>query len=55
MKDAAGKIQREGKIGSTRHELDVWIKTLPQPRTIAMEATIFTGGFTIICFPMQRR
>jgi hypothetical protein len=33
----------EGKIGSTRRELDAWIGTLPQPRTIAMEATIFTG------------
>src|SRR5215469_7153151 len=28
---------------STRSELDVWVKTLPQPRMIAMEATIFTG------------
>ena len=26
-----------------RHELDGWIETLPQPRMIAMEATIFTG------------
>jgi hypothetical protein len=24
-------------------ELDAWIKTLPQPRMMAMEATIFTG------------
>jgi transposase len=43
VKDAAGKIYQEGKIGSTRRELDAWVKTLPQPRTIAMEATIFTG------------
>ena len=43
VKDAAGKIHQEGKVGSTRRELDAWIKTLPQPRTIAMEATIFTG------------
>jgi hypothetical protein len=43
VKDAAGHVHREGKIGSTRRELDAWIKTLPQPRTIAMEATIFTG------------
>src|ERR1039457_198150 len=43
VKDAAGKIHQEGKIGSTRRELDSWIKTLPQPRMIAMEATIFTG------------
>jgi transposase len=43
VKDAAGRVYREGKIGSTRYELDAWIKTLPQPRMIAMEATIFTG------------
>jgi transposase len=43
VKDAAGKIHSEGKIGSTRRELDAWIKTLPQPRMMAMEATIFTG------------
>jgi len=43
VKDVAGKIHSEGKIGSTRRELDAWITTLPQPRMIAMEATIFTG------------
>jgi transposase len=43
VKDAAGHVHREGKIGSTRRELDAWIKTLPEPRMIAMEATIFTG------------
>ena len=43
VKDAAGCVHMEGKIGSTRRELDAWIRTLPQPRTIAMEATIFTG------------
>jgi transposase len=43
VKDAAGHVHREGKVGSTRRELDAWIKTLPQPRMIAMEATIFTG------------
>ena len=31
VKDASGQIHREGKIGSTRCELDSWIKTLPQP------------------------
>src|SRR6202042_2916100 len=29
--------------GSTRYELDAWINTLPQPRMMAMEATIFSG------------
>src|SRR5579863_2690545 len=43
VKDVAGHVHREGKIGSTRRELDAWVKTLPQPRMIAMEATIFTG------------
>jgi len=43
VKDAAGHVNSEGKIGSTRRELDAWIKTLPQLRMTAMEATIFTG------------
>jgi transposase len=43
VKDAAGLVHQEGKIGSTRRELDVWIRTLPEPRMMAMEATIFTG------------
>ena len=43
VKDAAGRVYQEGKIGSTRWELDEWIRTMPQPRRIAMEATIFTG------------
>jgi transposase len=43
VKDAAGRVCQEGKVGATRWELDAWIKTLPQPWTGAMEATIFTG------------
>src|SRR6516164_10452556 len=43
VKDAAGCVHREGKINSSRRELDAWIRTLPQPRMMAMEATIFTG------------
>src|SRR6202012_1914110 len=43
VKDAAGCVLSEGKIGSTRCELDAWVRTLPQPRMMAMEATIFTG------------
>src|SRR5208282_5496684 len=43
VKDASGQVHQEGKVGATRWELDGWIKTLPQPRTMAMEATIFTG------------
>src|SRR5437764_5089162 len=43
VKDAAGRVHQEGKIGSTRRKLDGWIRMMPQPRTNAMEATIFTG------------
>ena len=43
VKDAAGCVLQEGKIGSTRHELEAWVRTLPHPRMMAMEATIFTG------------
>jgi hypothetical protein len=43
VKDAAGHLHREGKIGSTPCELDAWIMPPPQPRKIAIEATIFTG------------
>src|SRR3984893_8559148 len=31
VKDAAGQVHQEGKIGSTRRELDAWIQTLPSP------------------------
>jgi len=43
VKDASGQVHQEGKVGATRWELDDWMKTLPQPGTVAMEATIFTG------------
>jgi transposase len=43
VKDVSGQIQQEGKVGSTRRELDCWMKTLPRPWTVAMEATIFSG------------
>jgi hypothetical protein len=43
VKDVSGQIHQEGKVGATRWELDDWMNTLPQPWTVAMEATIFTG------------
>jgi transposase len=43
VKDGSGRIHAEGKIPATRFDLDRWRKTLPQPWTVAMEATIFTG------------
>jgi hypothetical protein len=43
VKDVSGRIQQEGKVGATRRVLDCWMKILPQPWTVAMEATIFSG------------
>jgi hypothetical protein len=43
VKAAAGHVHQEGKVGSTRCELDAWVRTLPQPRMIAMEATTSSG------------
>jgi hypothetical protein len=43
VKDVSGRIQQGGKVGSTRRELDCWMKTLPQPWSVGMEATIFSG------------
>jgi len=43
VKDGSGAIHTEGTIPATRLDLDLWMKTLPQPWTAAMEATVFTG------------
>ena len=43
VKDGSGTIHSEGTIPATRFDLDRWMKTLPQPWTAAMEATVFTG------------
>jgi len=43
VKDGGGKIHAEGTIPATRSDLDRWMRTLPQPWTAAMEATVFTG------------
>src|SRR5712691_12334357 len=43
VKDGSGRIHAEGTIPATRLNLDMWMKTLPQPWTAAMEATIFTS------------
>src|SRR6516162_1473458 len=43
VKDGSGNVHAEGAIPATRSDLDRWMKTLPQPWTAAMEATIFTG------------
>ena len=43
VKDSSGKIDAEGSLPATRFDLDLWMKTLPQPWSAAMEATMFTG------------
>jgi transposase len=43
VQDGSGRIHAEGLIPATRLDLDRWMKTLPQPWTAAMEATLFTG------------
>jgi transposase len=43
IKDASGQIHAQGKIPSTRRDLDVWTKSLPGPWMVVMEATMFTG------------
>jgi hypothetical protein len=43
VKDSGGKLCAEGWIPATRHDLDCWMKNLPQPWSAAMEATMFTG------------
>ena len=42
VKDGSGKIHAEGMMTATRLDLDHWMKTLPQPWSAAMEATMFT-------------
>ena len=43
VKDGSGKISAEGWIPATRFDLDRWMKTLPQPWSAALEATMFSG------------
>jgi transposase len=43
VKDSGGKVYAEGSLPATRTDLDHWMKTLPQPWSAAMEATMFTG------------
>jgi transposase len=51
VKDGSGRIYAEGTIPATRSDLDEWMKSLPQPWTAAMEATIFTGWIYDHLFP----
>jgi transposase len=48
-------VFQEGKIRSTRRELDAWIRIMPRPHTIAMEATFFTGWIYDYLLPTAER
>ena len=43
VQESGGKIYAEGWIPATRHDLDCWMKNLPQPWSAALEATMFSG------------
>jgi transposase len=43
VKHGGGEVHAQGVVNATRIALDTWLKTLPQPWTAAMEATLFTG------------
>ena len=43
VKEGSGKIHAEGSIPAARLGLNRWLKTLPQPWSAAMEATLFSG------------
>ncbi len=43
VKDGSGGIHAEESISATRLDLDHWMRSLPQPWSAAMEATVFTG------------
>src|ERR1700688_381733 len=55
VKDVSGQVHREGQIGATRRELDGWMKTLPPPWMVPMEATIFTGWIYDHLLPHAQR
>jgi hypothetical protein len=43
VKAGGGKVFAEGWVPATRFDLDRWRKTLPQPWSAALEATMFSG------------
>jgi len=44
VKDGSGVIHAEGTIPATRLNLDLWMKTLPQPWTAAVNREEFFGA-----------
>ena len=53
VKDGSGKVYAEGSLAATRLDLDYWMKTLPQPWSAAMEATMSLAGSTITSSRMR--
>ena len=49
VKDASGRIQQEGKVGSTRRELDCWVKTLPHRGPWRWRQRSSPAGSTTTC------
>ena len=43
VKDVSGAVLSEGTVAATRAQLNEWMKSLPAPWTVAVEATMFTG------------
>jgi transposase len=43
VKDVSGTVLSEGTVAAARAQLNEWMKSLPAPWTVAMEATMFTG------------
>ena len=43
VKHGGGEVHSQGVVNATRAALDGWLKSLPQPWTAAMEATLFTA------------
>jgi len=48
-----GKVYAEGSLPATRLDLDLWMKTLPQPWSAAMEGPCSPAGSTITSSHMR--
>src|ERR1035438_6577332 len=47
VKGSSGEAFAEGSLPARRLDLDLWMKTLPQPWSASMEATMFTGWISV--------
>jgi transposase len=45
VKDSSGKIFSEGSLPATRLDLDLWMKTLPQPWSARSASGLVSGIF----------